>query len=339
MAPTLPPFTFPTAEVRAMLDGLSRLGYDPERLMAAAGLSRATLADPDLRVSCEACGAIFRTALQTRPIKNLMLRLAEVTTIGEYPLLDYLVVTSETVGAAAEQLSRYFRLITTGIEFVLHTDEDPIRVAIVGDVGMNVEFDVAVGILHLRTETEGRFSALGASIAHPVDDVEDYERVLRCPVRSPASWSGWLIAPEVWRLPMPRRDPILRGLLERQADALIDAIPPDDSVIRDVRRVLAARGAGGEATIETVARELATTPRTLQRRLAAAGSSFQTLVELTRRETAERYLTGSALSIAEIGYLLGYSEVAAFHRAFKRWSGRTPHAFRAEAAAARLVSG
>jgi len=60
--------------------------------------------------------------------------------------------------------------------------------------------------------------------------------------------------------------------------------------------------------------------------------SFHTLVELTRREAAERYLAASALSIAEIGYLLGYSEAAAFHRAFKRWTGQTPHSFRAQRA-------
>jgi AraC-like DNA-binding protein len=96
----------------------------------------------------------------------------------------------------------------------------------------------------------------------------------------------------------------------------------------DVRRALAVLVAGGDTRIERVARDLGTSRRTLQRRLAAAGASYQDLLDETRREAAERYLAESSLSIAELGYLLGYSEPSAFHRAFKRWFGRSPQAFR-----------
>jgi AraC-like DNA-binding protein len=85
-----------------------------------------------------------------------------------------------------------------------------------------------------------------------------------------------------------RRDPVLRSLLERQADEIIAGIPPLDGQAFAVRRVLARRVAGGDATIASVAREQATTPRTLQRRLAAEGLSFQGLLEQVRREAVER---------------------------------------------------
>jgi AraC-like DNA-binding protein len=77
-----------------------------------------------------------------------------------------------------------------------------------------------------------------------------------------------------------------------------------------------------------VARTLSTSARSLQRRLAAAGTSYQQLLDLARKEAAERHLTESLLSIGEIAYLLGYSEPAAFNRAFKRWHKDTPQAFR-----------
>jgi len=77
------------------------------------------------------------------------------------------------------------------------------------------------------------------------------------------------------------------------------------------------------------------TPRTLQRRLAKAGTSFETLRDDARRHAAEVYLSNATLSITEVAYLLGYSEPAAFHRAFKRWHRSvTPQAFRAIALAA-----
>ncbi len=70
------------------------------------------------------------------------------------------------------------------------------------------------------------------------------------------------------------------------------------------------------------------TVRTQQRRLASAGLSYQELLDGVRRDSAERYIASTALSIDEIAYLLGYSEPAAFHRAFKRWHDVTPQAFR-----------
>jgi len=68
--------------------------------------------------------------------------------------------------------------------------------------------------------------------------------------------------------------------------------------------------------------------RTLQRRLAAAGLSYHALLDTVRRETAERCVADAELSLGEIAYLVGYSEPAAFHRAFKRWTGVTPQAYR-----------
>jgi AraC-like DNA-binding protein len=96
----------------------------------------------------------------------------------------------------------------------------------------------------------------------------------------------------------------------------------------EVRRALVSRVAGGDTRITAVARALARSARSLQRQLAAEGVSYQQLVDLTRKDAAERYLADSSLPIGEVAYLLGYSEAAAFHRAFKRWNGVTPAAFR-----------
>ena len=87
--------------------------------------------------------------------------------------------------------------------------------------------------------------------------------------------------------------------------------------------------AASEATIriQALARTLGTSARSLQRRLAVAGISYRQLLDVVRKEAAERYLSDARLSIGEIAYLLGYSEAAAFNRAFKRWRGEGPQAF------------
>lgn len=92
--------------------------------------------------------------------------------------------------------------------------------------------------------------------------------------------------------------------------------------------MLMTRVAAGDVRMSVLARHLAMSPRTLQRRLADEGVSYQELLEAARKEAAGRYVRESTLSISEVAYLVGYSEPAPFHRAFKRWYGITPELFR-----------
>lgn len=133
---------------------------------------------------------------------------------------------------------------------------------------------------------------------------------------------------EAWRLPLRRRDPALRHVLEDHANAILARLPAHAGVAFEVQRALSGRVAGGDTRIGAVADRLAMSSRTLQRRLAAEGVSFQELLEGARREAAGRYIGESTLAIGEVAYLVGYSEPAAFHRAFRRWYGMTPAAFR-----------
>ncbi|MEM1177140.1 MAG: AraC family transcriptional regulator [Acidobacteriota bacterium] len=89
----------------------------------------------------------------------------------------------------------------------------------------------------------------------------------------------------------------------------------------------------GEATLGAVARKLAVSTRTLQRRLQSEGEHFQAVLDGTREDLARHYLTRSSLSGAEISFLLGYEEPSSFFRAFQGWTGETPQALRSAARA------
>jgi AraC-like DNA-binding protein len=90
--------------------------------------------------------------------------------------------------------------------------------------------------------------------------------------------------------------------------------------------------AQGEPEVAAVARALATSDRSLQRRLQEEGTSFRGVVDDARRELAVGYLGDRRMTVAEVAYLLGYSEASAFVRAFKRWTGKTPGEMRTVAA-------
>jgi AraC-like DNA-binding protein len=121
---------------------------------------------------------------------------------------------------------------------------------------------------------------------------------------------------------------LLHPVLETHAAALVRTLPAIDTTSDRVRRVLAAELCDGEPSLDRIAGRLHTSPRTLHRRLTVQGTTFRRLVADVRRELAERCLTEGKLAIGESAFLLGYSEASVFHRAFKRWTGQQPVAFR-----------
>jgi AraC-like DNA-binding protein len=321
--------TAPASTLRIFLNALGRLGYDTHSLLAAAGVSRSQLDDPEARIACNATPALLGAAMRMRPLKNLGMRIAAETPIGAFPLLDYLIVTCDLVSDGVKQLARYLRLADAPYSLEAQGDEDPIRIVFLGNRdAFTCEFGVSLTLLHLREETEARLSAEYVSFSHRPDDVHEMEQVLDCPVRSGESWNGFSLSREAWKLPLRRHDPVLRGVLEQNASEVTARLPAIDGIAGELRQVLISRITHGDTEIQSVARTLATSTRSLQRRLAAAGTTYQELLDSTRREAAARYLADNRLSVGEVTYLLGYSEPAAFHRAFKRWHGSTPQEFR-----------
>jgi len=307
-------------EVRGMLRTIEQLGYDFDALLAAAGLRREDVENPDAYISPRACAAVFAHANEERRMPNLALQLALHTPIGANPLLDYLIVSAETVGDGLDRLVRYLRLVNRSLRVVLSDKSSPARVVVVRSPGpFEAELTVSLSVIRFARETDGQMKAAYVSFTHEPDDVAEYARLLRCPVRTRASWSGWALSKDAMRLPLRRRDAALGRWLERQAAEILSRQPACGDVRDEVRGVLSTQATAGDMRIDAVARVLAVTPRTLQRRLEAAGTSFERLRDDARRQAAETYLRDASLSIAEVAYLLGYSESTAFHRAFKRW--------------------
>jgi AraC-like DNA-binding protein len=325
--------SIPAHVLRVYIDTMARLGYSVEPQLAEVGIDRLGLErDPDARVLCAIWLPIFQRELQRRPMKNPLVRLAAATPIGSFPLIDYLMVTSDSIGAAIRQLIRYLGLVDHPHVIEINESEDPIRVVFVSRDGPPTdEYGIALTLHHLREEAGEHFRPSYISFQHMPEDLTDMEEVLGCPVHGRAEWAGFALSRSTWNLPLQRRDPILANLLRQQADETIARLPKTDDLLFDVRREVASRVAGGDTRIQSVARVLATSVRSLQRRLADAGSSYQQLVDAARKDAAERYLATSSFSVGEIAYLLGYSEAAAFNRAFRRWHKSTPQAFRVQA--------
>jgi AraC-like DNA-binding protein len=100
------------------------------------------------------------------------------------------------------------------------------------------------------------------------------------------------------------------------------------SLVEQVKLRLSERLPAGQASAEAIADELHMSPRTLQRKLRERGKTYRDVLEETRRELAEQYIQDPTVSINEITFLLGFSEPSSFTRAFRRWRGTSPTAYR-----------
>jgi len=314
--------------LRPFFEAFESLGCDRTDLMRVAGLTKADFEDPDTILSDAACLALFGEAARRCAAPNFALRIAERIPLGAYPLLDYLVMTSETVGEGFDRLTRYLRLVGSPSELRVSEAKDPVTVRLAACGPFNAEFTLSLAVLHFRRETDAAFRVTHLRFRHRPDDARDFERVLGCRVESEAGSDELAIPRVAWRLPLRRRDSLLHGVLTSQAEEMIGRLGSDDRAATQLRRALSSAISRGNADLATVARRLGSSPRTLQRRLEEEGTSFQEILDEVRADAAARYLADSRLSCAEVGYLLGFSEPAAFHRAFKKWRGITPREYR-----------
>jgi AraC-like DNA-binding protein len=321
----------PVAQLRVFVRVLTHLGFDTSSLLKRAGLRPAELEDPDALVPLSVFDVVLCGAVEENRIPNLGAHLAFHTPMGAFPLLDYLVLTSDTVGDALRQLQRYFHTTSAPCTLEIVEDEQFVRLIVQpGSDLFTALYQTGIVLHHLRDETRQRLRVTYVSLMREPEDRRDLERLLGCPVRAPATWSGMEFSRLDARLPLRRRDPVLRAVLEgrlHEAPSGASTTAVDSTAVQ-VRALLAARIGSDQPDVGRVARQLHISPRTLQRRLAAEGASFKELVDGVRREAAERLIADGSLSVSEVAYLLGFSEPSAFHRAFKRWVGVSPSDYR-----------
>jgi AraC-type transcriptional regulator len=146
-----------------------------DALLGSAGLQPRDVEDPDAFLSPMACAAVFANADRQRRVPNLALQLAQRTPVGANPLLDYLVVTSDSVGQAVERLTRYLRLVNPSVGLVIRRECSPVRLVVErAQVPLFTELTLSLCVIRLAHETDGQFRAAYVSFTHQPDDVVEY---------------------------------------------------------------------------------------------------------------------------------------------------------------------
>jgi AraC-like DNA-binding protein len=244
---------------------------------------------------------------------------------------------------AVEQLGAYIHLHNQGIALRLEVTNGlavwSYETLVTDPVGMPQEDDhiLTLGVNIIRHLLGRNWSPDQVSIKHAAPrDVSPYRRKFGCPIEFSAERNAVIVDAKLLDQKLPGHDSKLHAILDGYIKHL-DASRSRD-VDKQIQLVLLQALKQGACSLSHIAASMATTPRSLQRRLAGAGTSFQAELDAVRNNVARRYLAETLMPLTEISTLLGYSDLAAFSRAFKRINGQAPLSWRAQSQEGAAIS-
>lgn len=320
---------------RALILACERMGIDTRALLQAVGIERSTLEDSDARLPLEQVRALWARAYELSRDPDLALHAAEQLPFGAYKVIDLLAAHAPTIGSGIAQVSEYFPLINSAVCLPIVVGEQEVTLGIESASAPGVltrpyvEYTFAAILLRTRIAFGVDFAVERVELSHdPPPSTREHERIFRCPVQFRASDCRMVFDRSVWDTPRSSEDSVLFSVLEEYAALLLETPRPPASLVNDVRRAIAAELRGGDPSVQRVAKSLGMSPRTLQRRLLQKEIKYSEILDEMRQGAARAYLSQHEISVSETAYLLGFSELSSFNRAFKRWHGCSPKQYR-----------
>jgi len=315
-------------------------GLDPGMFYSRLALTPATVESPDTRVPV----SVFHRAiaLAARELHDPYFGLRYIQDAG-FPSIDavgFLARASKTIGDSLGQFVHYQPLISEAEHFRMELIGDRAVFQLSGslppsDGQIHATEMYAARVLTLIPQLTGQpLEVFSLSFTHPQrgEASEFAKRLGRVP-RFKAAENEWSIPRAILELECPNADPVLSDFFEKYLQQRVR--PSVDPVEQQVRVAIAEALPHGHSTLKQIAARMHVGERTLQRRLSQKGLSFVAILEDVRQSRAKAYLD-MALHILEVSYLVGYAQGAAFHHAFRRWTGMTPNEWRTRTQPARL---
>lgn len=314
-------------------------GLSRDRMLQEAGLSAELLLDNNGRVPGDVLQRLLSYILPRCGNPLFGLQTSHYIQPGSYSVMGYIAMTSNTLAEAVARMPQYEKLVgDMGVSTVEHEPG-----AIV--VRWNCRFTDPLTRRHIIENVLASWTSytrwmadapeltpLAVRFEHdpPADRsmLKHYQHIFRCPIYFNQPMSALLCSPQIFEYPLRQPDVNLRETLEHHAQTSLAALKEKYSLSDQVKALLRAMLADGSPRKEFVAEQMGMNVRTLHRKLADEGQSYQQILDGLRSELACKYLQQPHLSVEDIARKLGFTESRSFIRFFKGCNGLTPGEYR-----------
>lgn len=311
---------------------LKDLGVRPDDVLRRAGLPRDLLSRPDARLTTDEYFRFWQGLEAEADDPRLPIRIAEAYTAEGFAPPLFAALCSPDLGVAVERIARYKRLIgpmvldvergerslSCGFAWLNATVTVPPRLAIA---------ELAFLVRLARMATREHVCPVELRVVDIPGPVAPYEEWFGARLTRGSRPTVTFSREDADRPFLTANDAMWK-MFEPELRRRLAELEESATVAERVRAVLLESLPSGQSSMGDVASRLATSKRTLQRRLEREGTSYQSLLSETREQLAKHYLARTALSCAEISFLLGYEEPNSFFRAFHDWTGDSPQSAR-----------
>ena len=323
--------TIANISARALLKSASSRGVDSTDLLRDIGLCPKLVEDSGARIPLRHVLELSEEVCERSGNQNIGLLAAQELPFGAYKTLDYMAAASSTMAEAAAAASCHFGLVTSAFSLVmwkrreqgvLEIRENALHQKVPGHYGAYI---LASLLLRFQLSTGVCWWPREVHLTSPApQDTQLHKKVFRAPIRFDQPRNRLIVDGGVLRLSQPYADAALLELLQWHSQRLSMKLPNHDEFLGTVRQILDDGLRAGDVRLGASARKLAISRRSLQRRLKHCGVSYRGILDKQRHQLAVELLRGAEVDIAELSFLLGFSEQSSFYRWFKKYTGKTP---------------
>ena len=331
----MPVATVANFAARGLLSVSASRGIDVAGLIRDASLDEALLAEPGTRLPLESVIRLWERARSSTGDEHIALHVAEFLPFGAYKTYDFLLATAPTVGEGLRKAAKYNGFVNDAFRPILRQKRGEIWIEYTNclDPQCNppeyIEFIFACFLLRFRLTTGVGWRPREIHFRHaPPRSLSEYHRIFQAPVLFRQSANGAVLDPCVLRIRQLLADAPTSELLEHYIQGTLSGRDAFDDLAVALRRSLEESVAEGRASLAATARNLGISRRALQRTLASRGTSYRKLLETFRCDLALTLLDRADISTSEAADAVGFAELSSFSRAFKRWTGVSPRAYR-----------
>jgi AraC-like DNA-binding protein len=328
---------------KAFIDFAVARGADRQRLIERSGIHPDDLEEQDNRVPFKHYMALMEAGVEMCDEPALALLFGEAVRMQEISIVGLIGEASETTEEARRQLNRYAHLMIDEDEarvserLELVRDEGRVWLKLTSPLYINNRLLIESGFAQSICGAREIFGSTNDFSRWPYPKSihftheepsyrAEYDRIFGVPLVFGSHMNALLMDEEFLSIKLPRANRYVFGVLSAHAETLLKSLESSKTTRGRVESLLMPILHTGEASVDMIASKMGVSRPTLFRRLKAEGTTFKQVLDELRHRLALYYLSGKKVSVNETAYLVGFSDAAAFSRAFKRWTGRSPRA-------------